>query len=499
MRLSRTTSGSRFTIGADRARGAGLRLQGDRVGVTAAMLIVMGAQAVAASPPKSTPAPPRPTPAVAAPTRAAPAPLAAADQAWLDRLTARPVVDLPVRLRSAADALPAVGEGREGITIAAAQTQQARSRLFPTLGVDVNTADTIARDFQRPSTRFESLVPRRRTDAIGSVSQLLVDWGATSSRIRAGRAAENGARANYDLARTDALVALLGSWHEAIAARASLALTQGHARRLTRLAAMVGRRADAGAESNADLARADAAAAQAQARLSDAQRRDADARARLIELWGTAAGEPARALPPPEDPAIIETPDLRAARADAEARKAAARAARADRLPRVEARVSGSAYDVARGGRPDYDVRATVSVTTRFSTGGAEAARVSELNAAARRADLAADRISAEMARELASAEAEYRTRAAALPAQRRAVTEAMRARELFGLRFAAARGTLFDLLASEREALDAGLTLVDAEIRLDLARWLLLARRGTLLQLVDGQAPNPNAGGSTP
>ncbi|WP_197042251.1 TolC family protein, partial [Sandarakinorhabdus oryzae] len=170
---------------------------------------------------------------------------------------------------------------------------------------------------------------------------------------------------------------------------------------------------------------------------------------------------------------------------------------KADRLPRVEARVSGSAYDVARGGRPDYDVRATVSVTTRFSTGGAEAARVSELSAAARRADLAAERISAEMARELASAEAEYRTRAAALPAQRRSVTEAMRARELFGLRFAASRGTLFDLLASEREALDAGLTLVDAEIRLDMARWLLLARRGTLLQLVDGQAPNP--AGPTP
>ena len=425
-----------------------------------------------------------------APVRlAAPAPLAAADQAWLDRLAARPIVDLPGRLRAAADALPAVGEGREGITIAGAQTQQARSRLFPTLGVDMNTADTVARDFRRPSTQFESLVPRRRTDAIGSINQLLVDWGATSSRIRAGRAAEIGARANYDLARTDGLVALLGAWHEAIAARASLSLTQGHAKRLNRLAAMVARRAEAGAESSADQARADAAAAQGQARLSEAERRDADGRARLLELWGTAAGEPARALPPPEDPAILDTPDVRAARADADARKAAASAAKADRLPRVEARVSGSAYDIARTGRPDYDVRATVSVTTRFSTGGAEAARVSELAAAARRADLATDRISAEMARELAGAEAEYRSRAAALPAQRKAVIAAMRARELFGLRFAAARGTLFDLLSAEREALDAGLGLVDAEIRLDMARWLLLARRGTILQLVDGQS----------
>jgi outer membrane protein, adhesin transport system len=455
------------------------------VGVTAVLIILAAAQATPVTKPAAPAAapPPKATAAVAKP-----APLAAADQAWLNGLAARPVVDLPQRLRAAADALPAVGEGREGVSIADAQTRQARSRLFPTLGVDVNAADTIARDFQRPTTQFESLVPRRRADAIGSVNQMLVDWGATSARIRAGQAAEAGARANYDLARTDALVALLGAWHEAIAARASLQLTKAHARRLDRLAVMVGKRTDAGAESTADKARADTAAAQAQGRLADAQRRDATASARITELWGKLPEAPARALPPPEDPGVVETPDVRAAKADAEARKATARAAKADRLPRVDARVTGSAYDIARDGRPDYDVRATVSLTTRFSTGGAEAARVSELSAAARRAELAASRISAETLRELEESEAELRTRSAALPAQQRAVVSAMRARELFGLRFTAARGSLFDLLAAEREALDAGLGLVDAEIRLDMARWLLLARRGTILNLVDGQ-----------
>lgn len=465
------------------------------MGVTAALLILAAVQAAGAAPAKSS-LPAKTAPATPAnPARAA-APqtllLTAADQAWLNALAARPVVDLPMRLRAAADALPSVGEGREGMAIADAQTRQARSRLFPTLGVDVNTADTIARDFQRQTTRFESLVPRRRTDAIGSVNQLLLDWGATSARIRAGQAAETGARANYELARTDALVSLLGAWHEAIAARASLQLTKGHTKRLDRLAMMVGKRAGAGAESAADEARADAAAAQAQSQLAEAQRRDAAASARITELWGKLPENPSRALPPPEDPGVIDTPDVRAAKADAQARKAAARAAKADRLPRLEARVAGSAYDIARDGRPDYDVRATVSLTTRFSTGGAEAARVSELSAAARRADLAATRISAETTRELEEAEAELRARTAGLPAQQRAVIAAMRARELFGLRFNAARGTLFDLLAAEREALDSGLGLVDAQIRLDMARWLLLARRGTLLQLVDGQSSEP-------
>ncbi|MEI6487199.1 MAG: TolC family protein, partial [Sphingomonadales bacterium] len=210
-----------------------------------------------------------PPPAAVVPPR-----LAASDQAWIAALTARPVSDFAARLRAAADALPAVGEGREGVSVAAAQTAQARSRLFPVLGIDINAADSLARDFRLPSTRFESLVPRQRTDAVGSISQLLLDWGATSARIRAGQAAEAGAAANADLARTDALVALIGVWHEAIAARAALTLTQAHAGRLAQLAALVEARTAAGAESAAEAARAAAAAAQGEARLADAVRRD---------------------------------------------------------------------------------------------------------------------------------------------------------------------------------------------------------------------------------
>lgn len=413
------------------------------------------------------------------------------NEAWLSALAARPVTDLPARLRVAADALPVVGEGREGLAMADAQTRQARSRLFPVLGVDLNSADTLARDFQRQSTRFESLVPRQRTDAIGSVNQLLVDWGATSARIRSGQAAADSARARYELARTDGMVALIAAWHEVIAANAALDLVRAHAARLEQLAQLVLNRANAGVESQADRARADASAAQAQARLAEAERRAAAAAARLVELWGASAPRPARALPPPADGIVMEPPEVRAARADASARLAAARAAKSDRLPRLEARVAGSAFDLTGAGRPDYDVRATLSLSTRFSVGGGEAARVAELSAQARQAEFAAARLAAENARELAEAEADLVAREASLPAQRRAALAAFQARQLFGVRFAAARGSLFDLLAAEREALESGLALADAEIRLDVARWLMLARRGSLLDVVDG----PGAG----
>lgn len=427
--------------------------------------------------------------AVAAAVPAATVPAAAAplDAGLAAALAPRPATDFVQRLAAAANALPAIGEGRETVAVAEAQTAQARSRLFPTLGLDVNSADTLARDFQRTSTQFESLVPRRRTDAIGSINQLLIDWGATSARIRAGKLSETAAEADLQATRTDQLVALIAAWHEAIAARHALALAAAHSSRLTDLASSVAARQAAGADSAAELARANSAAAQASARQAELARRDAVARARLAELFGSQVADPQRAPPPPDAGAAVDTPELRAARADAAARRAATSAASADRLPRVDARVSGSSFDLLGSGRPDYDVRATVTMTTRFGIGGAEAARVRELAATARRADFTAARIAAESARELAQAEAELSTLAAALPARRTAQQDAVQARDLIALRFAAARGTLFDVLVAEREALEASLSLVESELQLDVARWLVLARRGTLLAVIDG------------
>jgi adhesin transport system outer membrane protein len=429
---------------------------------------------------------------------AAPLAAAPADDALLARLAARPAADLPARLRIAADALPLVGEATADVAIADAQARQARSRLFPTLGLDLTSADTIARDFDRPTTAFERLVPLRRTDAIGSINQLLLDWGATSARIRASRTARDGVTAQRDATRVDAIVALVGTWHEAIAAELTLDLANAHAQRLQQIAQGVGARAAAGADSAADQARAEAAAAAAVAVRADFARRDAIARARLAELFGAGPLHPERAPLPPDaagEGAVL--PQLVAARADVRAREAARSAARADRLPRLETRVSGSAFDLTGTGRPDYDVRATVTLTTRFSTGGAEAARVAELDANATRARQSEARIAAEVARQRAEAEAERDALAAALPARRTAYADAARARDLFAARFAAARGTLFDLLAAEREVLDAALALTEAELRLDVARWLLLARAGTLLDVIDGAPTRPAQGGA--
>lgn len=428
--------------------------------------------------------------AVAA-TAAATAPAGSAQdgEALIAKLANRPAIDFAARLAAAANASPAVGEGRESVAVAAAQTEQARSRLFPTLGVDVNSADTIARDFQRPTTQFESLVPRRRTDAVGSINQLLLDWGATSARIRAGRLSEIAAEADLQATRTDQLAAMIAAWHEAIAAGHALSLGAAHTARLIDLAGNVAARAAAGADSAAELARANAAAAQARARQTELARRDALARARLAELFGSNVPDPRRAPIPPDAGAAIARPELLAARADAAARRAATSAASADRLPRVDARVAGSSFDLLGSGRPDYDVRATVTMTTRFGVGGAEAARVRELAATARRAEFTAARIEAENARELVQAEAELAGLAAALPVRRSAHLDAAQARDLIALRFAAARGTLFDVLIAEREALEAALALVEAELQLDVARWLLLARRGHLLDAIDGAA----------
>jgi adhesin transport system outer membrane protein len=436
-----------------------------------------------------------PLPAAAQPL-ALPAPLenpraiAAEEDGFLAALAQRPAAGFAAQLARAADGLPAVGESREGLAAARAQRQQARSRLFPVAGLDVVAADTLARDFDRPSTQFESLVPRSRADVIGSASQLLADFGATSRRIRAGTAASEAAAADVERTRVEALLAMIGAWHEALAARGAASIADGHVARLARLADATATRFAGGIDSGGDVARARAAEAAARARAADFARRVAAADARLIELFGAVPADLARAPRPEAAAAPADRPELIAARAQAQSADAARAAAAADRLPRLDARVTGSAFDVARSGRPDYDVRAQFTLSTRFSTGGAEAARVAELAARARAADLATSRIAAQLAREQAAAEAEVAALDAALPGLTAAYLDSRRARDLFAERFRVSRGSLFDVLVAEREFFENALVLMDAEYRRDVAAWVLRARQGRLLELFPDTAP---------
>ena len=389
------------------------------------------------------------------------------------------------RLAGAAEQLPVLGERGEDIKAAAAQRAQTRSRLFPGLGIDVIGARTITRDLQSPSTQVENLSPLRRNDIIGSVDQLVTDFGATSARIRSASAMTDVARAELDVTRNTALLQLVASWYDVLATRAAVDLSAANVARMETLADAAALRFSAGLDSGGDVARARSYLAASQSQHLGYQRRMRTAEARYAELFGGRAETLAR--PPAPLAEVFETsgerPELISARAQERAAAAALDAARADRLPRVDARVSGSTYDLLRGNTPAYDVRAQLTLRQRFSTGGAEAARVAELAARRRSAGMAVSRIAAASTREQTVAAADAEGLSLALPALEAAYLDSRRARDLFAEQFKVTRGTLFDVLRAERDLLDAAITLAQTSYDADVSRFTLLARQGGLIE----------------
>ncbi|MBC7521729.1 MAG: TolC family protein [Sandarakinorhabdus sp.] len=438
-----------------------------------------------------------PIAAIAAPI-ALPAPsdrppaIAADTDNFLVLLAARDAgADFSAAVAAAARALPALGERGGDVAVAQAGRDQARSRLFPGLGLDFIGARTIARDLQSPSTQVESLSPRRRNDIIGSVDQLVTDFGASSARVRAGNAASDAALADLDAARNTALLQLVENWYEVLGAQTATALLNSHVDRMAALAQGASLRFERGVDSGGDVARARSYLAAAQSQKINFDRRLRTAEARYVELFGAMAGVLARPalIFGPEPAPSAERPELVSARAQSRQADAALAAARSDRLPRVDARISGSTYDVLRGTTPAYDVRAQLTLRQRFSTGGAEAARVAELAARRRAAGLAVDRISAATDREQATAMADVDGLSAAVVPLQSAYLDSRRARDLFAEQFRVSRGTLFDVLRAERDLVEAALNVAQTSYDLDVARFRLLARRGGLIEHF-GMAP---------
>jgi adhesin transport system outer membrane protein len=389
------------------------------------------------------------------------------------------------RVPAAAANLPVLGERSEDVAATRAARDQARSRLFPGLGLDLIAARTITRDLQSPATQVENLVPLRRNDVIGSVDQLVTDFGATSARIRAGNATNDAARADLDAARNTSLLQLVGSWYDVLSAQTATALAQSNVDRMQILADGAAMRFERGVDSGGDVARARAYLAAAQSQKVSLDRRLRTAEARFVELFGSPPGalhRPFTAADAPPGGATVR-PELVAARAQERAAAAALAAAKSDRLPRIEGRISGATYDVLRGSAPAYDVRAQLTLRQFFSTGGAEAARVAELAARRRSASLAVDRIAAATTREAGVAQADVDGVAAAMPPLQAAYLDSRRARDLFAEQFRVARGTLFDVLRAEQDLLDAALALSQASYDLDVARFTLLARNGGLIE----------------
>jgi adhesin transport system outer membrane protein len=307
------------------------------------------------------------------------------------------------------------------------------------------------------------------------------------ARDRAESANTEGARADLDAARNTVLLELVVAWYEVLAAQTALDLSGSHVERMQKLAESAQLRFGLGVDSGGDVARAQSYLAAARSQKISVERRLQSAEARFFELYGERPGRlnrpDAAKYAGAQAELAADPPELVAARARERAAAASLDATRAERLPRFDAQVTGAGYDLLRGDTPAYDVRGQITLRQRFSTGGAEAARVAELAARRRAASLAVGRIFAASVRESQIAAADVDALVASLAPLKDAYLDSRRARDLFAEQFRVSRGTLFDVLRAEQDLVDAAQALARTSYDLDIARFTLYARRGGLIE----------------
>ena len=396
-------------------------------------------------------------------------------------------------IAAAVERHPGTAEAAAGEDEAHAVLREARSALLPTVDATVTSYRVIARDFSNdPTNIIERSRPEQRTDAILSAQQTVFDFGATNRRIAAAGARLRAAGAELEASADQIALNAIAAWYDVFGYRALVALTRAFLESQRELRAAVEFRIREGASAEGDLARIDSYIAQAQTRLARFERLLANAEARFTELAGVPpppglerAPMAAATVTSREEAALaaMDSAQVRAARAFADATRQEARAARADELPVVSAGVDAGRYGVFENER-DYDIRGRVAMRWRLF-GGADA-RADQADARARSVRARADRIEEEAARDAAIAWSDVRALERQLEALETAYIASRRSRDVIAERFRAARGTLFDVVAAEDAYFESATSYIQALTELDAARYILLSRTGRLLDALE-------------
>ena len=385
---------------------------------------------------------------------------------------------------------PATGEAVAGEDEAFAELEQAQEQQRPTVDIGLTSYRVLSRDFSNdPFNIIERSRPIQRTDATVNVQQVLFDFGAGESRVRAAGARLRGAGAQLEYDADRIALSAIAAWYDVFGYRALVELTRALVASQRELRAAVEERIRLGASAEGDLAQVDSYIAQGEIRLATFIRRLATAEARFAELTGAPAPPGLQRAPmqgvtvPTRDDAVLaaqDAPAVRTAEAIAAGARHEADAANAERLPQVTAGVDAGRYGVFENDR-DYDIRARLGMRWRLF-GGVEP-RARQFAARARGAEARADRIRVEAERDAAIAWADVQALEQQLIALEAAYRASRQSRDVIVARFRAARGTLFDVIAAEDAYFAAATAYIQGLTELDAARYILLSRTGLLLQ----------------
>lgn len=384
---------------------------------------------------------------------------------------------------------PSLGEAAAQLDEAQGVRNEAQAHMGPTLDLSFSHYEVVSRTFSNDSMNIiERSRPRRRTDAIASLTQPVFDFGANIARLEASDQRLNSAR--FATADTETQVALraVGSWYNIFGYRALVSLATEFLVTQRDLRSEVGRRVTQGYAAEADLVQLDSFIASTNSEIADYRRRLQTAEAQYSELVGVAPPVDVERAPPPpvqyrtaadaEDEAQ-RMPAVLAAGALARAARSEAKAYRADQLPRITAGADIGRYGVFENHR-DYDSRVTGTMSWRLFGGAKQ--RGEQADARQRGAQARYDRILEDARRDAAIAFTDLAGLRASELAAREGYIAARRSRDVIAQRFAVSRGTLYDLVGADNAYYAAAARYILTLTELDTARYALLARTGTLI-----------------
>ncbi len=354
-------------------------------------------------------------------------------------------------------------------------------------------------EYRNDLQRTESLPDRgSRVDAVVTLSQLLLDFGASSERVRA---ADLGAEAAFWQSQSsveEEVLYAVNAYLDVARLTAQRQLAEHNLEQHQRIFEDVSLRREAGAGSRADVLRA-------QSRLSDAESRLVTLEgelARAINVYQEAFFTTPDVLALPQgaallsdanaerllDRALAQNAALRSQTLASDASDAEAEATRNARLPSLSVAVEGRQFDVNDFNESDNDVALLFNVDYTPYSGGATSSRVAQAVERQQQSQYEQQALRRELEREVRSAYTDTRTRRAELEAQTATLAAEEEALLAYRDQFAVGRSSINDLLDAQRDLFQTALELINRRVRWEQASFQQLAVTGELLDVMEIQ-----------
>ncbi len=396
-------------------------------------------------------------------------------------------------IQAAIERSPLRDEAQAQKDVAAASRSEARAGLFPVVDLSATYFRVLTRAFSNdPNNVLERSRPSRRTDEVFRIQQSVFDFGSTSARIQAGSRRVEASIAGIDDASGQLALRTIAAWNEVFGYRTLVTLGDRFGETLVTLRGQLAERVKQGVSAEGDLAQVDSYISASEAQLAQFRRSLAGAEAQFAQLTGVPVPPSLARAPEPDVPpmsleraqADADTiPPVVSAKRLAEAAGFDTKAVKGDALPGLSVGVDAGRYGVIENAR-DYDVRGTVTLSQRLFGGATQ--RIDAAKARARGADATYRRVRSDAARDAAIAWSDVHALEEARAAIEANYIATRKSRDVLSERFRVSRGTLFDLLGTENNYFNVAVRYIQTVIELDTARYVLMARTGKLLNVLE-------------